>query len=62
MNNAFTGPLPESNKKNRPGTKKFSKKKAEELSCLYSRVEKVKHIKKIGRVFFGNLQIIYRAD
>jgi hypothetical protein len=60
--NPFTGPLPDWNKKNRPGAKKFSKKKAEELSCLYFRVEKVKHIKKIGRVSFLKLQIIYRAD
>jgi hypothetical protein len=29
---------------------------------LYSRVEKVKMIKKIGCVSFRNLQIIYRAD
>jgi hypothetical protein len=62
MKNPFTGPFPSSNKKNRPGTKKFSKKKAEELSCLYSRVEKDKRIKKIGHVSFRKLQIIYRAD
>jgi hypothetical protein len=52
INNAFTGPLPDSNKKNRPGTKKFSKKNPEELSCLYFRAEKVKKKKKIGCVSF----------
>jgi hypothetical protein len=41
LNNAFTGPFPDSNKKNRPGTKKFCKNKPEELRCWENRAKKV---------------------